>query len=316
MVKSKNLDRVCNSWLCAWGRIVLVLLLQLFEPVLTHADNSYIPPEQIKISTPVYEPVLERFSPRLGEYEFDVSWQGISAAWGTLVVKHEGGRYRVTTKAQTYSGIEIFYKLRYRAEGLLSSYNLHPISSIMDQTENSKRKVAKIDFRPDGTIHSVRSKVGKWTKVTNFKPDNFTLDPFSAAFLARSLDWKLGEAKRFDVWNGKTRYEITLTAGKEDEIKYEGSKRKVWIISPVVKNLSSPHKNGKLRDARIFVTQDRERELVRIESEVFIGTVTTRVTGFKPAPHPVPATRLAMRGATAGKSSGFIGPRTAPRRLQ
>src|SRR5262249_4402373 len=150
----------------------------------------------VKVSTPNYTPELRGYSPALGEYVYDVSWQGIPAAEARIIVSREGGNLRVTTTARTYSAIDLFYKMRYRAESILSSSDYLPERSVIDSKENSKFKNCQITFKNNGEIFAVRSQKGKKdVTVVHFLSDNFTLEPISATFLARSLDWKVGQTK-------------------------------------------------------------------------------------------------------------------------
>lgn len=85
--------------------------------VASSANAEQITADLVKVSTPIYTPEFTDFSPALGTYSYDVSWQGIPAAGATITVSRDNGRYRVIVQARTYSGIDIFYKLRYRARG-------------------------------------------------------------------------------------------------------------------------------------------------------------------------------------------------------
>lgn len=245
-----------------------------------------------KVSTPVYHPNLSQFQPHFGTYEYTVSWQGIPAAEATIKVEQEGLRYRIIADARTYSGIDIFYKLRYRAEGLISAVDLTPIKTIIDQRENRTVKNTQISFLENGEIESVRSRNGKNAEVKRISTENFTLDPFSAAFLARSLDWKVGDTREFDTFNGKTRYVITLTARDKVKMSINGETRDVWEIVPGVREAgdSKPHK--KLREAKIYVTADEHREVLQIVSSVFVGSVKTTLDSFTPS-QSSPATHFA-----------------------
>ena len=190
--------------------------------------------------------------------------------------------------ARTYSPINLLYDLKYKADGLISAIDMMPIQLFIDQKENSKEKTIDIKFQQNGEIESIRTQKGKPDKVLRFTPENPTLDPFAAAFLARGLNWKEGESKIFDTFNGKTRYLITLTAEGKEEIKIRGEKKLCWVISPVVRKLNSGEQQHKLRKAKIYVTDDKAREVVKIVSEVFIGAVTTKLIDYKAATTPEP----------------------------
>jgi len=261
--------------------------------------------DAVHISTPVYRPNFKEFNPPMGEYTYTVSWERIPAATVKVNIESNGPNYKVNVSAKTYSGIDLLYKLRYKAEGLLSGIDLTPVKTLIEERENSRVKTAQITFHDSGLIETVRETKGKDTKVLNFVSDNFTLDPFSAAFIARGLDWKLGDSKEFDTFNGKSRYLITLTAVDKKMVKLNGESREVWVISPQVKNLVRPDADKKLREAKIYVTADEKREILKIESSVFIGTVYTEMDSFVPSPSEdlrlvrrLEASRLEMQSAS------------------
>ena len=269
-----------NAW-----RATLVALLCLLGPVRAIAED--VKAELVKISTPTYSPELRGFSPAIGEYVYDVSWQGIPAAEARISVSREGGNLRIVTTARTYRAIDIFYKMRYRAESLLSSTDYLPEQVVIEQTENSKVKTTRINFEDNGEIFAVRSQKGKDDiTVVRFLSDNFTLEPVAAAFLARSLNWKVGDTRSFDIFNGKSRYLIELTAEAIEQMDVNGVERDVFVIVPRVKNLTSPGQEKKLKSAKLYVTADGSRDIVKIVSSAFVGSVTTELEEFVPLSSP------------------------------
>ena len=260
----------------------LVLLGICSMPV--RADD-YISPELVKVTTPFYRPGLEDFSPPMGTYNYTVSWQGISAASAAVTFAKKDDKYIVEAAAKTYSGIDLLYKLRYTATGVLAMSDLSPISLTIDHQENSRIKNIEVLFSPNsGEVSSTRTRVGSTEKkVLKFQPNNLTLDPIGAGFLARSLDWKVGESKTFDVFNGKSRYLITLTAVNRETIEHQGKLHDCFVISPRVRNLTTTKAVEKLREAFIYVTADKRRDVLKIVSSVFIGSVVTELESFVPA---------------------------------
>lgn len=272
---------------------LLLCFAVVVRPMSGRADDA--PPEDnvAKVTTPVYHPDFSEFQPAFGRYDYTVSWQGIPAAEASISIEQEGLQFRIVADARTYSGIDLFYKLRYRAEGLISAVDLSPIKTIIDQRENSTVKNTQISFLENGEIQSVRSKNGKDPKFERLNTENFTLDPFSAAFLARSLDWKIGDTKEFDTYNGKTRYIISLTARDKVKMTVNGEQRDVWEIVPHVSLAGSTEQHKKLREAKIYVTADARREVLQIVSSVFIGSVKTTLDSFTPSTRS-PVTHVAQ----------------------
>ncbi|MDC0358285.1 DUF3108 domain-containing protein [Oligoflexia bacterium] len=274
-------------------KIICVVALFLSVAVPCAVAGNSIPPEQVNISTPIYRPNFAQFDPALGTYKYRVSWQGIGAAHLWVNVEKIGMQYRISTVAKTNSFIDVFYKLRYTATGLVSAVDLLPLRTVIEHRENSRDKKTELEFLPNGEIHSVRWNKGKWFEEKQFDPNNFTLDPFSAAFLARSLDWEVGQKREFDTFNGKSRYLITMHAKDKEKIKVNGVEKEVWVIAPTVRKLTETKPKSKLRNASIYVTADSARDILKIDSEVFVGSVITKLISFTPSSQPISGTRVA-----------------------
>lgn len=253
----------------------------LTAAVPAHAEE--IPPEDVQVYTPAYHPSMNKIDFPEGTYQYTVSWQGIPAAECSISVNQEGLRYKIQAAAKTYSGIDLLYKLRYQADGLLSAVDFLPIRTEIYHQENSKIRNIEINYEEDGDISTIRAQQGKDTKSLTFNPQNLTLDPFSAAFIARGLDWQVGKTAEFDTFNGKTRYLIQLTAVDKVQMNINEEMRDVWIISPRVRRLTNTEADKKLREAFIYLTADKDREIIQIVSEVFIGSVKTKLDSFTPS---------------------------------
>ncbi|MCB0329690.1 MAG: DUF3108 domain-containing protein, partial [Bdellovibrionales bacterium] len=179
----------------------------------TTAKAEELPADKVEVETEVYFPT-EDHEFREGVFTYEVSWQGIPAAEAEVSVQKVDGIYEVLATARTNSFVDVFYKLRYAAHGGLSAEDFSPGYLFIDQRENSRVTKASLEFTEDGRIRSQLSKrkgenVGR-THEYDFEANNFTLEPLSAAFFARSLDWKPGVSRSFDTFDGKSRYLIKL----------------------------------------------------------------------------------------------------------
>ena len=279
--KGSYMRRLCLP-LKTYRLICAAICLFAMAALASHAETQRPPElEEIRITTPVYRPDFSEYTPKLGTYKYTVGWEGIPAAECSVSMERlEDGNYQIVAAARTYSFIDLFYKLRYHAEGLLSGTALMPIRSSTQETENSRVKRTEITFHPDGTIESVRQMKGKSPETLSFKPENFTLDPFAAAFIARGVDWKVGETRQFDTFNGKSRYLISLTATGLEKLRHDGVIRDVWVIVPKVKTVGKEGVERKLRSAKIYLSADSNREIIKIVSSVFIGSVRAELDSF------------------------------------
>jgi Protein of unknown function (DUF3108) len=278
-----------------------VLLDRSARPVMA---DDYISPDLVKVSTPHYQPWTARFEPRLGVYRYTVSWEGIPAASATLTVDEVGQNFKIVAAARTYSGIDLLYRLRYTAEGVIEGFSLSPVRLTIDHQENSRTKNIKVEFSPSGEIHSTRmQRVGQPVEEIRFHSLNTTLDPIGAAFLARSLEWEVGDVRSFDVFNGKSRYLISLEAIGREVIEHGGVNRPTIVISPQVRNLTTKEPVQKLRQARMYISEDENRDMLRLVSSVFIGSVTTELDSFEPFADAAGGVRMAQMRRPVGGST-------------
>ena len=270
------------------GKLTYILLFFVAAACL-HGAMAFadrIPVDKVEIVTPVYTPEPESFKPRFGQYTYSVSWQGIPAGTLELNLSKNGADYRIEASARTNRFIDIFYKLRFNTEALVSAATLYPKLSVYDNRQNKRRENMKIEFLPGGEIKSVHEDRRGRVEELRFKPNNFTLDPFSAVFLALSLTWEVGDTRQFDTFTGKSRYLVELTAIEKTTIMVKGEDREAIVISPQVKNLTeidTSEEDDRLREARIYVSTDPSREILRISGDVFIGTVSTSMVSFTPS---------------------------------
>jgi hypothetical protein len=266
--------------------LAIVIVLLDFSAEQLRAEK--ISPGEVRVSTPVYTPELSHFNPPLGQYVYKVSWNGIPAGTVKLDVNRNSDDYEIKASARTAEFIDYFYKIRYRAEAVISAKTLLPGRSLFISRVNSREKSMKLEFLPNGEIHSERINHRGEIETLHFHSDNFTLDPYSIAFLTLSMGWEVGDKRQFDLFNGKDRYLLELTAVARKEISVNGRKREAIVISPGVKKLTDTDPK-KLRDARIYISADDPREILKISSDLFIGSVDTDMVGFTPAAALAPA---------------------------
>ena len=69
------------------------------------------------------------------------------------------------------------------------------------------------------------------------------------------------------------------------------------MITPQVRNVTTTRPRSKLRQAYIYVSDDEFREVLRIESSVFIGRVITELESFTPADAREPSVQLVKQDA-------------------
>jgi len=302
MVGGRRMTRKQNkfekSLFLATAGILLLILVAL--PLAA----KKIPADQVRITTPVYVPT-DSFKPLPGRYSYSVSWKGIPAGDVELEIDRDAVDYTIHASAQTNKVIDFFYRLRYESETILEADTLRPKHSISVALTNAKKKMTELEFLPNGEIQSKREDHRGRLKTFTFDPDNFTLDPYSAGFLALSQEWKVGDTRRFDLFSGKSRYLIEFTAVEQTELTVNGKERSAIVLSPTVRKLTDTDHDSedkKMRDVRIYISADQPREILKMSSDLLIGSIDTEMVDFAPAPKTETSEKI---GAIAAKNQAL-----------
>lgn len=262
----------------------IIIAIILLTPFVASAD--YIEPGDVSVHTEEYTPAKTDFSE--GRYKYSIEWQGISVAEAEIDVRSisggsaSDGYYDVTAKAKTEGLVRVFYKMKHTSSSVFDAKSLRPVKFESYQMEKRREKKREVSFKQDGTIEFVSSKNGEVNPSKSFHSSNYTLDPISAAFVARSLPIELGTTARFDVFNGKHRFLITCKVEAREKIEIDGREYDAFRVVPTVEKLTDSESNTSLESATIWISADEARHVLKIESEVWVGSVTAELRGFTP----------------------------------
>ncbi len=254
------------------------LSLSLFT-VPSQAD--YIHPGDVKVQTVVYKPGAGELTS--GTYHYKVTWQGVPVADAEIEVypvSSPSSPVRVVARTKTKGLVAAFYKMKHHSESMFERGTFRPVHFSSNQKERRKEKFREVDFKRDGLVRSARWREGRAKTVQEFRPENPLFDPISAAFLAKSLDLSVGKKVSFDVFNGKHRYLIDFEVEKLERIKVKGQSVEAFKVVPSVQKLTDTEGEKKLKSAALWITADDRREILKVSSSVYIGSVVAKFDKF------------------------------------
>ena len=258
-----------------------------FGPVSAQAE--FIPPNEVQVKTEVPKPEYKQSE--FGTYFYDIDWEGIAIASATITVREaectDSRCLNVRATAKSGRAVDIFYRLRHLSESTFHEDSIQPVSFVQKQTENSYTREAKISWRPDGTVKSHFSKK-KDPYDLEFSPNNPMFDPISAAFYAKSVPLKIDSSIDIDVFNGRNRFVISFLVTGKESITVGGRSVEAYKITPTIKKLTDTEGEKKFRSATIWISADDKREVLKMESEIFIGSVSAKLVKFVAADEAVP----------------------------
>jgi hypothetical protein len=231
------------------------------------------------------------FKPRLGTYFYCFEFNSMNIGSASIDIQKEGDLYKMQVSARTNNKIDYVYKIRYRGQSTLDMDPLSPKETKISQVVKSREKDVVISFQTDGSIQT-REKVTEPGEpddgdLRRIRPDRFTVDPFSATYLARGYDWKVGSEEYFDVYTGKKRYELHLKCTEKTQVDMGGYRRAAWVIVPTARLLDVGKKAQDVKkkppEVKIYLSADDSKDVLKIEANHTLGTFLVFLDRFEPA---------------------------------
>jgi hypothetical protein len=256
------------------------------------AAAAAIEPGEVQVSTPVYQlPADVEWPDERWDYHF--SWSGIPV--GTLSIEaggqpaedgdtdggDSGKRLTVHVLGTTNSVVDLLWKYRLDARGVVAVRPFSPREFIIDETERRKDKFTHIRFDADRNVHSIRRKNDK-TREYRFAGGN-TFDILSTVFLILNLDYVLGDEFYVDTFTGTSRYLVTVNVDAKEEQLAAGASVPAWRLSVHTHELTDPEKDGKHRETILWVSRDKPRRLLAARSKTFVGAIEVDLDAVVPA---------------------------------
>lgn len=233
---------------------------------------------------------LQNYKPRFRPFDgsekavYQASWLGIPVASAEIEMQPvllDGKKsYQVTVQAQSWRYLDLIFKMRDTVESTFDAETLHPRRFFFRQRENRKMidTTAVIDSATNKWV--VHRQEGKKRKDFEFVSP-YTLDPISAVYLARTLDFKVGDRLRLEVFGGKSRYLVTLHVVMRERISVKKGEFDTYKVVPQVVDLSKSGYAKRVRQAAVWITADEKRSPVKLMSQVFIGSVSIELVEGK-----------------------------------
>jgi Protein of unknown function (DUF3108) len=214
--------------------------------------------------------------PLRASYRF--GWSGVTAASGEIhFTKPANDRFELEGTGRTIGFVRALWKLDVTQHAIASSQTLAPIETRQSESYRSKKIVTHLTFTYTGVTRARTEGEGKnaETKSKQFVFPNL-FDLHSAALYLRSQPLKQGSAYRLAVYPATNAYLASVTVtGREKVTVRAGTYNSIKLdlqLKRIGKHLElQPHK--KFRRATIWVSDDAERLILRIDGQVFVGTV-------------------------------------------
>ncbi|MGN6716360.1 MAG: DUF3108 domain-containing protein [Candidatus Binatia bacterium] len=248
------------------------------------SGQTLIKPEAV----PVYQPKHYPFE--AGEKElYSASWNGIfSVATAEISMTStviDGQKvYHVQVQAKTSRILDFIWKMRDTITSTFDAKALSPGHFTFSQRENAKVIDTEARLDPATKRWAVsRQQVGQEPQVYEFESEN-TLDPITAVYLARSMEFKVGDRLYFKIFGGRYRYLLELLVETKEPIELaSGKKVEAYRIIPRLQNLTKNGYAERFNEATIWMSADQRRLPVKLSSKIVFGSVYLELVQSKRA---------------------------------
>jgi hypothetical protein len=213
--------------------------------------------------------------PLRASYRF--GWSGLTAATGDVhFTKPSENKFQLDGTGRTIGFVRALWKLDVSYQAIASAETLRPIETQQIENYRSKKIVTRLAFTNNGVTRArTEGKNAAASKTRQFNFPNL-FDLFSAMLYLRSQPLKERTVYRVVAYPATNAYLATVTVLGREKISVHAGNYSAIKLDLRLKRIGKqrqlePHR--KFRGATIWVSDDPERLLLRIEAQIFVGTV-------------------------------------------
>jgi Protein of unknown function (DUF3108) len=214
--------------------------------------------------------------PLHASYRF--GWSGFTAATGEVhFTKPSADKFQFDGTGRTIGLVRALWKLDVNHRAIANAETLHPIETQQTENYRSKKIVTNLTFTNSGVTRTRTEGEGDaaGTKTRQFSLPNL-FDLHAAVLYLRSQPLRDRSVYRIVVYPATNAYLATMTVVGREKISVRAGTYNAIKLDLQLKRVNKrlelePHR--KFHRATIWVSDDAERLLLRIEAQVFVGTV-------------------------------------------
>ena len=237
--------------------------------------------------------------PRPFEAAYRLTWSDVEA--GRAEVRcapgADGDTIRTTVKTATRGAARLLYKMDGLGVALADRRTLRPVQFDQKEDRGSKRNVAKVVFAPEGATRTLlqTDKDGKPLPrpdaAKDARPKRFDypglVDIHGTLLQLRSQTLAAGEERVYAVMSATSPYLAKVKVVGRGKVKVRAGE---YPAIECALSLQKINKRGELenykslKQARAWLSDDADRILLKVETQIFIGSVNMELESVKFAP--------------------------------
>src|SRR5256714_9299111 len=214
-------------------------------------------------------------NPRPMHAKYGFGWSGFPGATAEIRLnKLANDRLQLDVSTRTIGLVRALWKFDATHTSIVNAATLHPVSVRQVENDRGKKIVTELSFVSGSVVSKVTETPGPETKTRRFEfPHLFDLQ--SGLLYLRSQSLQERSVQRIVVYSETAPYlatvtvlgreRVTVPAGTFNAIKFD------LQLHRIKDGQLQPHR--KFRRAHVWLSDDPDRLLLKIEAQVFIGSV-------------------------------------------
>lgn len=209
---------------------------------------------------------------------YNFGWNGFTAAKGDVrLAKAPGDRLQFEVTGGTIGLVESLWDYRVEHTALSDAQTLRPIHVREVENIRSKKLTTELGFTPEGVTSHREEQKGSSVKSKTRRFDFPNVLSLNSALLhLRTQPLPDGAVQRTVVYPATSAYLCSITVLGRDRVtvpagSYPAIKLDLQLKKIGKKRELLPHK--KFRQATVWLSDDTDRLVLRIEAQIFIGKV-------------------------------------------
>lgn len=229
--------------------------------------------------------------PRPLKSVYRFGWSGVTAAQANFdLSKPVRGQLRLSMNTQTIGFVRTLWRMDTQHTAVCQIATLRPIRLQQTEIYKDETEATQAEFSTEGVRRQTRVTPlkGPQEKEKRFKFAN-VFDLQTGLLFIRSQRLQEGDRYRFVVYPSTSAYFAEIEVLSREKLKvaggsYDAIKCQVRLQGVTKKYELSPHK--KFKRAFAWISDDRDRLLLRIEAEIFVGSVWAELQSVEFNPKP------------------------------
>ncbi len=232
------------------------------------------------ISTLTFAPRGNFPDPRPVHASYAFGWSGITAATADVYFhRAEGDAFVLEGRGRTIGLARVLWRYELDYRSLANAQTLRPIETQQSETVRGKRIETQLRFSDAGVSRTRLEGNPPKPSTKDFALENLN-DLQSVLLYIRSQPLRNRSSYRVAVYPANSAYVATVTVTGRDHVKvragsYNAIELDLQLQRIGKKNELEPHR--KFRRATISISDDNDRMLLRVEGQIFVGTVTAEL---------------------------------------